>query len=291
MSILQTVTKGKIKRPHLMIIYGVAGVGKTTFAASAPSPIFLCAEDGTNNLDVARIRGIQDWEEIKEFLLELHTEKHSYKTLVIDSIDWLEQILFQKICGKEGVKNIENACGGYGKAYTVAYNEFKIFINSINVLRSDGMNIVLIAHSQISKFSDPQNQSEYNRYEMKLSKKNAELFKEYVDCVLFANYELSFSKQGNKTRVFGEGNRFLYTENRPGYDAKNRFSLPEQISLNWPEYASCIESDIDVLKSQINDLLVHTTDKDLKEKVAKAIVGADIKKLENIKIKLEEKIK
>ena len=52
---LDAITRGKIEKPLRLLVIGVDGVGKSTFAAAAPSPIFLDAEDGSNNLDVARL--------------------------------------------------------------------------------------------------------------------------------------------------------------------------------------------------------------------------------------------
>ena len=44
---LASITRGKQERPLRVIVHGVEGVGKSTFGADAPSPVFLCAEDGT----------------------------------------------------------------------------------------------------------------------------------------------------------------------------------------------------------------------------------------------------
>ena len=49
------VVSGKIIKPHKILIYVPPGVGKSTLSAHAPKPIFLGAEEGTNNLDVDRV--------------------------------------------------------------------------------------------------------------------------------------------------------------------------------------------------------------------------------------------
>ncbi len=51
---IESVRTGRIEKPIRVLMYGTDGVGKTTFAADAPGPVFLAAEDGTAQLDVAR---------------------------------------------------------------------------------------------------------------------------------------------------------------------------------------------------------------------------------------------
>ena len=84
---LSAVTKGPVKRPLKMVAYGPSGVGKSTFASQAPGCIFLCAEDGTGELDVARFPEPKSLVDVKSALHELLSGDHDYKTLAIDSLD------------------------------------------------------------------------------------------------------------------------------------------------------------------------------------------------------------
>ncbi len=293
MSLLERATKGKIKKPHLVLIYGVDSVGKSTFGAQAPSPIFLGSEEGTNNLDVTRFPYVGTWAEVNAAISELTNDKHNHKSLVIDSLDWLEPILHRTICERHNAKSIELAAGGYGKGYVEALGEWQQFISSLSKLRDTrGMNIILIAHSEVIKFNDPQMQSEYDRYQLKLYKKAAALFREYVDSVLFANFEIFTKKDSGKTRAFGDGARVLYTERRPGFDAKNRFGLPYQMPLSWEDYDKATQNskpdDPKYLKECIATMLEGVKDAALKEVVMKTVEDAknDGKQLEAIKNRL-----
>ena len=49
---LSSVTTGDAIKPPRLVVYGGDGVGKTTFAAGAPAPIFIRAEDGLGLLQV-----------------------------------------------------------------------------------------------------------------------------------------------------------------------------------------------------------------------------------------------
>jgi hypothetical protein len=289
MSLLSKVSKGIIKKPHLVLIAGVDGVGKSSFAAQAPNPIFIGSEDGTNNLDVTRFPSMSKWSDVELALNELLTTDHEYKTLVVDSLDWLEPVLYQHICDKYNVKSIELAAGGYGKGYVESLNEWIKFNKILMRLREEKlMNIILIGHTEIVKFSDPTNQSDYDRFQLKLYKKSAALFREFVDSVLFANFETFAKKDGNKTRAYGDGVRVMFTERRPGFDAKNRFGLPFQMSLSWEEYVKGTENDRSKLPDYLRESIMELAKELNDERRAKALdatekAGNNIVQLEAIK--------
>lgn len=268
MGMLEQVTRGKVKKPHLVLVYGPDGVGKSTFGADAPNPIFIGSESGTDRLDVNRLPGIRMWSEIFIQISELRTKKHDFKTLVIDSLDWLEPILHRKICDAHGVKSIELAAGGYGKGHVEALREWQDLIAELNRLREIGMNIIVIAHSEVKAFNDPTLQTTYDRYQLKLNQKASALFREYVDTVLFANSDSFAKKDSGKTRVFSDGETQAYTRRTPGYDAKNRMGLPPSFKLSWSEYEKAVATtepeNLTQLKENIGLLLSQVKDTEVK---------------------------
>lgn len=288
-NILNQVIKGKIKRPKIITIFGVDGVGKSSFAAQSPNPIFLGAEEGTSNLDVSRLPQPKNWKDVIASIEALEKEKHDYKTFVVDSLDWLEPILHREICQEYGVNSIEKAAGGYGKGYTEAVNKWDTFVKGCSALRDKGMNIILIAHAEVIKFSDPMTQSEYDRYQLKLYKKTAALIREFCDAVLFANYELFTKKDGTRTRAFGDGVRVMHTERRPGFDAKNRYGLKPTLSLDWNEFEKACESgnpnDPTIIKNQIVELVKEVQDEQKRTLIMETVekAGNDAVKLDQIK--------
>jgi len=174
MSLLKQVVKGKLKNPHLLLLYGTDGVGKSTFGASAPNPIFLGTEDGTASLDVARFPAPESFAQVIESIEVLSKEPHDYKTLVVDSLDWLEPLVWEKVCKDGEKKKIEDF--GYGKGFSNALHEWRKMMNALKSLRfSKGMDIVLIAHSQVKTFNDPSLVEGYDRYQMKLNDKASAL--------------------------------------------------------------------------------------------------------------------
>lgn len=231
---LQAVVTGRRAQPMRIMLYGVEGVGKSSFAAGAPAPIFLGAEDGTAELDVTRLPKAEEWQDVLDGIHVLKTEQHKYKTLVVDTLDWAEPMLWRFICKRDSQESIEGY--GYGKGYVAALDEWRFFLQRLEGLRSIGMNVVLLAHSWIKPFANPEGDN-FDRYELKLNNKAAGLLKEWADCVLFANYE-TFAKKNEKKQVKGlaTGARFIYTERRAAYDAKNRYGLPPQLPLSWSAF-------------------------------------------------------
>jgi hypothetical protein len=293
MSLLAKVTTGVVTKPHLVLVYGPDGVGKSTLGAQAPKPIFLGSEAGTDNLDVARFPKLTSTQDAFLAVKALIEEEHDYKTLVIDSVDWLETILHGDICRSHNVKSIELAAGGYGKGYVEAFNWWNTFRQLLDELRDrKKMNVVLIGHSDIVTFNDPNTQSTYERYQLKLHKKSAALLREWVDCVFFVNFETFTKKEGNnRVRAFGDGARLIYTERRPGFDAKNRKALPPSIPLGWDEYeAAAVTSKAtpETFLRQIEELLKEVQDQELVRIVRETCEGSkdNLVKLEAVLNKL-----
>ncbi len=237
---LAAVTRGKIEAPPRVLLFGPEGIGKSTFGAGAPDAIFLGAEDGTGELDVARLPQPQNWEDVLAAIALLEREQHEFKTVVIDTIDWVEPLIWAHCCVRDKESTIESY--GYGKGYAVAVDEWRKLLAALERLRAARkMVIVLLAHSQIRTFKNPEGE-DFDRYEMKLHTKASGLCKEWVDAVLFANYEQFAQKDTKTKRVRGiaTGARLIYTGRTAAYDAKNRYSLPDTLPLGWSDFAAAL---------------------------------------------------
>lgn len=252
---LDAVVKGRQTRPLRIVLYGVEGIGKSTFGASAPAPIFLAAEDGTAHLDVHRLPVPETWDEVLSGVRLLATQEHPYRTLVVDTVDWVEPLLWKAICERDGKKDIEDY--GYGKGYVAALDQWRVLLGDLERLRErTGMAVILLAHSWIKPFKNPEG-DDYDRYELKIHNKAGGLLKEWADVVLFSNWETLQAKDDRTKRVRGvsTGARMLYTTRTAAYDAKNRFDLPEVLPLDWSEFctacAAHAPADPDALAKEI----------------------------------------
>ena len=222
------IRRGRIPRPQKVVIYGPEGVGKSTLAGQSPDPVFLDTEGGTHHLDVARIDAAATWEEITAAVTQLAKADHPFKTLVVDTADWLEKRLAEHLCRKSNKDSIEDF--GYGKGWVILTEEFARFLTSLDGLLARGMHVVFLAHATVKKFEAPDQAGSYDRFELKLSKSVAPLLKEWADVVLFANYVTKVAEKDNgKMRGVGGKERVLFATHTAAYDAKNRHGLPDKL--------------------------------------------------------------
>jgi hypothetical protein len=240
---LESLRQGGDVRPPLLLTYGVAGIGKTQFGTSAPRPVVVQTEDGLGTIKAATFGVLRSFDAVMEALGSLYTETHDFETLVVDSLDWLEPLVWQHTAQTHNQPDIESF--GYGKGYLAALDTWRTLLDGVNALRDErGMGVILIAHAEIKRFDSPETEP-YDRYQPKLHRSASALVQEHVDAVLFANYRVSTLKSDvgfNKKVVRGVsgGDRLLHTAERPAFLAKNRFGLPETLPLSWPDFAAAV---------------------------------------------------
>lgn len=256
---MQIIT-GKRKRAQKVVLYGVEGIGKTTFASHFPSPIFIDTEGSTDHLDVDRTEKPTSWQMLTSFVKEFATMPGGYQTLVIDTIDWAEQLCVEHVCAQHQKKGIEDF--GYGNGYVFVREEIGRFLSLLDSVIDAGMNVVLTAHAQIRKFEQPDELGAYDRFELKLGKKTSSqtspLIKEWADMVLFANYKNEIITSTTNKKKAVNGKRLMYATHSPAWDAKNRHDLPDVMPFEYEQIRHVIPSDIiskdiiDTLQSQNN---------------------------------------
>jgi len=240
MKLLEQVVSGRTPAPRRVMLYGTHGIGKSTFASRAPNPIFVQTEDGLGQVDCDKIPLTTTFDQAMQALSELYTEKHPFRTVVVDSLDWLERLIWAEVCRKRNVENIEDI--GYAKGYVFALTQWREFLEGLMALRNDkGMMVVLIAHARIERFENPETES-YDRYVPRLHRLASQVIQEWCDEVLFATFKV-FTKQMDegfdrkRTQGIGTGERIIRTVERPAHVAKNRLNLPDEMPLDWDAYA------------------------------------------------------
>ena len=237
---LANIITGIQPEPFRLLLHGVEGIGKSSFAAQAPDPVFVQTEDGLTQIDVPKFPLAESFDSVMDNLNALLNEQHDYQTVVIDSIDWLEKLAVQKVLEKHNGKTTL-AEFDYGRGYAMLIPLFESVINLLNKLRRlRKMNVVVTAHSKSEKIEDPTGAS-YDQYAPRLDKRVNGLIREWSDLIGFATVEISRSteKEGFKQRVIAKavrdksGNdRVLILESTPAIVAKSRYPLPAKMPLD-----------------------------------------------------------
>jgi hypothetical protein len=237
MSILNQVKTGPRRVPPRLVIYGPGGVGKTTWAAKSPAPLLLPTEDGQGVLDIPALpRATSYTDHVHAALMAVLNDEHNFRTLIVDSLDHLEPLIWADTCKLGGKASIEDF--GYGKGYVEALGFWRQFYGLLDAIRERrGMAVILIAHHEVKAYQDP-SQEGYDRYQIKLHKGAAALAQEWADAVLFATYRVHAVEVGGKTKGMGTGERVLLTEERPSHVAKNRWGLPYELPLEFAAFAA-----------------------------------------------------
>jgi len=227
------ITTGKQTRAQRVVIYGVESVGKSTFAAQFPKPLFLDIEQGTSHLDVDRC-DINSWKQLTDALAE--AKATDYKTIVVDSADWAERLCVEDLLATSKKTSIEDF--GYGKGWVMVAERISRMLTSIDALIDGGKHVVLIAHSRIVKFEAPDALAPYDRYELKLSKQCSPLLKEFADELWFLRFKTKVStSETGKGKGLGGKERVMLTTHSAAYDAKTRSGLAEELPLEWDSVA------------------------------------------------------
>jgi len=139
------VKPSKIK----MMIFGPSGVGKTWLSLAFPKPYYIAPENGADRAQYrARLKevggvymgpeeGATSFSTVLDEIKTLATEKHEYKTLIVDSITKLYQVCIADEAEKLGSKD------AFGASKKPAIANMRRLVNWVQKL---DMNVLFVAH-------------------------------------------------------------------------------------------------------------------------------------------------
>lgn len=217
--------------PMKVLIYGVEGIGKTTFASKFPDPIFIDTEGSTGFINARKLPNPTSWTMLLDELEDIKSDPRG-KTLIIDTLDWAERLAKKYLMDKNKWAAIDST--NYGSRYVALSDEIGKLLNKLTEIKDVGINVVLTAHAETKKHELPDEMGQYDKYTLKLEKRDAALAKEWADMILFFNYKttiISDSKSNSKKATGGQ--RVMYTTHKPAWDAKNRLGLADELPIDF----------------------------------------------------------
>lgn len=254
---LDTLTDENVDdNPPCVLVYGPEGVGKTSLASEAIRPVFFRIERGMPKGVRQPGWNISSYSKLMDGISTLYTDDHDFGTLAIDNLTDLERkVVWPETClrgdEKGAWRDIE--APGFGKGYAMAMALWEELFEGLDGLRGRGMSIILIGHSLVKEFKDPENQT-HNVYDIALQDSQkvsaARYVKQKSDAVFLIKKDVSVEKEdpNNKfnKRVIAKGGqaRWIYTEGRPAFAAKNRYGMPEKIPYRRGEGFQAIAEHI-----------------------------------------------
>lgn len=261
--------------PPRTLLYGVGGVGKSTFANGAPGMVFIAAEDGLRNIPAKAVKPYPStWQDILDAVDEL--AESDWAGIALDSLDWAEPLCWEHVCREAKEKDIESF--GYGKGYTAAYMQWRVLVNKLGRAHAAGKRITLIAHAVRKNFKNPLG-DDYEQWTIKLHEKATGLFLEWVDVVGFAEQDTSTvetAKKSGRFKALTTGKRVLRVQPSPAYLAKTRFAMPRAVALDWKVYEHAVREGgpaaIERMRKDLKEALAELGD-DLVAKAAKTFLA------------------
>lgn len=282
------ITRGIRHPPARIVVFGLSGVGKSTFACSAPDVLAIDYEQGLDEIGPARVDGASTWDGSLALIREACAGTGEHRTVVVDTLDRLEDQATEHVCkiGVKGKPMADLGAFGYGDGFEALCAKWRELLFALESARAHGREVILVAHVQNKTQDDPMLGS-YSKYIAALTKRCWGATHRWADAVLFAQYEQGLVDG----RVVLTGERILRTVAGSGYDAKNRWGLPPVLPLSWEAFASARASlarGPDEVIASIRALSTAETKEKAEGFIEKA--GRDVPALCRVERALKEKV-
>lgn len=224
-------------RPQRMLIYGLPGIGTSTFAAGLPSPVFIPADDSTSHIRCPRFPVAKHFGDLMQALEELYIEPHDYSTVVVDPLDAVERLIEEEVCRSHGAKPLAEI----PRAARHVLTHWRRLLRRLDLLRDDiPLHVVLVARAR-PRCAAANLESERSlarpQYRPILCHRVASLLQIWSDDILFATHaQVTHAAMGASDAqphdMPTKDGRTIYTTSSPNFAAKNHLHLPPQLPFD-----------------------------------------------------------
>ncbi len=228
-----------------ILIYAESGMGKTTLASLAPSPVFIGIDDGGKlmtddegkRIILRHVPGIEDFADVRGAL-----QADAYandETVVLDQATYL-----QEWAGDHVLATITNDKGavmdnlvryGYNKGYTHVYDTMKLILQDADGLIRRGKNVIIIAQAAPHNIANPGGEDFLREGPRLQSIKNANveaLYCEWADHILRISYQFLAI---DKKKATGTNTRAIFVHPEPHFRAKSRTLGPDKAIVSFED--------------------------------------------------------
>lgn len=229
-----TISQEFETEPFACLLYGQAGIGKTTFAARAPKSLIVNLEGGLKGVPLKELGAfatsqLNAYGEVLE-VFERALKSDRFETLVIDSVSRAQELLIRQICDSEQTPKKSLADFKYGAGYARLSAEAQLFCEWIDALKKARKNVILIAHEAVETFQDPEADA-YDRFNTSLDKRIGEKVRAAVDHIFYMHNEKTVSESKARLR----GRTLIQTKPTGGVIAKTRGEREQYIHIKNDE--------------------------------------------------------
>jgi len=225
------LTQANLRAPK-GIVYGPPGIGKTTFGAGAHKALIVDCENGAAHVTCDRTPYLSNWPVIRQWLEALAKGGHGYKTVVVDSVDWLLRRLEEHVSGVKDTdhgmsQTMNRSHGGYGNGKQVLKNYvYQYLLPMLDSIVNSDMAVVLLAHAT---------RHEVTSIDGATAEKSApDIHPDLVGTMIeWSDFVAAARKDVNNVRelVLNETGQQL---------AKNRYGIESALPMNWDALMSAV---------------------------------------------------
>lgn len=236
MSLLANVTKEAPQLPSRVVLYAPEKAGKTSFGCHAPDPIFLMTAGETGLLSLIESGQVpptahfpddfMNWAGLTAAVTALTVEKHSYKTLVLDTGNGAEQMLLAHAC-EQNFGGDWAEFNSYGRGLAVAVPRWAEFLKQLDDLRTRRrMSVLFLHHSRVKAFQNPAGK-DWDQWKPEAVDKLWSLTHKWADVIAFYGSRVKVDRDD---KAVGAEQRFLRCAPSAAIVAGNRYGMPDEVT-------------------------------------------------------------
>ena len=213
-----------------ILIYAESGMGKTTLASLAPSPVFIGVDDGGKLMineagkKLRHVPGIETFTDVRGAMqADIYDDD---ETIVLDQAtylqEWATDHVLANITNDKGAKMDSIVRYGYNKGYQHLYDTMKLVLQDADSLIRRGKNVIIIAQATPHNIANPGGEDFLREGPRLYSGKNANieaLYCEWADHIFRISYQFLAI---DKKKATGASTRAIFVHPEPHFRAKSR---------------------------------------------------------------------